>query len=1652
MWLFQADTGLLVLAAARGPHLLTGPRAPLSLVEALPVARALGEKRTLVITAGRGTAEALWMAAHAAQARSALVVPLVKENVSLGALLVVEARRGQSFAAEEAAAADLLAAQLAAAIENARLFTEGRRRADQLSRLNDITRAALAIGDYDLLLETLASRLGDLVGSDGCYLTLWDEARQRPMLAGAKTFPTDTDGETSLTQRVLEAGVAEVVDVATTLDFDLAPAAQRGVATVLALPLIAGDQRLGAALVTFDQPHTFAGDDIAQAEQAAGQIALALAKARALESERRRHTELETLREASLHLTSRLQFREVLEAILEQTFKLVPAEDAHIFLYDGRQLTFGAALWADGAHNVPYSVPRAGGLTDTVARTGQRVVVPDARHHPLYADWPWDGAIVGLPLRMGERVRGVMNVAFARPRAFDEHELRILQMLADQAAIALENARLYEGEREQREFAEALREASVTLGGTLEFEAVLDRLLDQVERVVPSDAAAILLLAPDTGQLVVTRQRYRRAADQGVSAFDSATGLTVADIPHLRAMVSSRRPLVIADTTAYPGWLPATAAPEVRSWAGVPILANQQVVAFVALARREAGFYQPHHAARLAAFAGQAALALQNARLYEAERRRAAQLSLLAEVSQQVAGTLDETELLDRVVQAMISRLGFADAAMLTWSGPDELEVVAMSATEPMAVAVGFRQKADVGIIGRAVALRAVYWSNDVSRDPYYFDPGGRSVGSAMALPLLREGELLGVLYLEASAPGVFSTTDVLAYSTLAQHVATALENARLYARARHRLRDLTALQSVSQTVASSLDLEAVIHTVVHMLHDNFGYRQVSLYQLHGEVLRLMAQVGYDADLVIGEIPIGRGVSGRAVRTRQAQFVRDVAADPDFLRATPDAHSEICVPLLKDRTVLGTLNVESDAEHPLTEADVFLLTTLAGQVTVAIENARLFTAEREQRELAEALRHAGASLGGSLDIDVIMDRLLDLIERVVPFDTANLMLYDPVRQRVHIARQRGYDQFGRDVGEQMSTMTLSVPDTPNLARMLATGRPLIIPDTTLDPDWVSVAATPHVRSWAGAPILAQGEVIAFFSLDKREPGFYQPEHAERLSAFAGQTALMLQNARLFEAQQRRAEEQRVLWHASQDFTSGLSRDAVLKAVVAHMTGALQTVRCTISLWDRANDRLVTLQDYAPADPGNRVPLGTPYSLTDYPASRGVLEQRQPLITRLDDPHSDAAERRLLLGTGHAAVLMLPLDTGEQVFGLVELFRDAQMPPFAETDVQLAQSLAAQAAVALENSRLHMALQENLQELDALLTANQALLSTLELDPLLANILAAAVAAIPAAQKGLILLTQATGAHLLVRAVHGYADARVRLLAQRSDEGFVGRVLRTNQPLLVPDTTTSEMAWYHGGLPELEAIRSTVIAPLTPKGAGGSPYGVISVEADQPGVFTERDLRLLDAFATTAAVAIDNARLHAEVQRLAVTDGLTGLANPRAFEQALTTEFSRAQRYGYALSLVIADIDSFKIYNDTYGHPAGNERLKAIAQVLRASVRDPDLPVRYGGEEFALLLPHTSKDGAEALAQRVREAAELAAPRPAGAGQPIPGYTLSLGVATFPQDAATAEDLVLAADYAELAAKRAGKNRVLAAAPLAPAVEAVPAASQPATPD
>lgn len=324
----------------------------------------------------------------------------------------------------------------------------------------------------------------------------------------------------------------------------------------------------------------------------------------------------------------------------------------------------------------------------------------------------------------------------------------------------------------------------------------------------------------------------------------------------------------------------------------------------------------------------------------EADRRKLVRLGVLEEASREIAESMDEIEIMQRTVRAVVNRFGYAEAAISLLVDEHQLEIAAIDGTEDIGFKPGYRQMVGEGIIGHTAETRAVYMTGDIETDPFYYSIGRRS-GSAACVPMLSSGQLLGVLYVESVEKNAFVQDDVQTLETLVSHAVTAIQKARLFARTQTQLRAITTMQSVSQTILSSLELPDIFQSVVQLLKDNFNYTYVSIYMLQGDVLRLGAQAGYPEEMILYEIPVTSGITGRSVQTRLIQFVHNVAADPAFLRASNDIESEICVPLLKDDQVLGVINVEAAPGHPLTDQDVALLTVLRGPILIAIENAHL---------------------------------------------------------------------------------------------------------------------------------------------------------------------------------------------------------------------------------------------------------------------------------------------------------------------------------------------------------------------------------------------------------------------------------------------------------------------------------------------------------------------------------------------------------------------------------------------------------------------------------------------------------------------------------------------------------------------------------------
>ncbi len=251
------------------------------------------------------------------------------------------------------------------------------------------------------------------------------------------------------------------------------------------------------------------------------------------------------------------------------------------------------------------------------------------------------------------------------------------------------------------------------------------------------------------------------------------------------------------------------------------------------------------------------------------------------------------------------------------------------------------------------------------------------------------------------------------------------------------------------------------------------------------------------------------------------------------------------------------------------------------------------------------------------------------------------------------------------------------------------------------------------------------------------------------------------------------------------------------------------------------------------------------------------------------------------------------------------------------------------------------------------------------------------------------------------AAAGLLDAPVRY-----GEGIEGRALQTRQAVIGDEPVP------------------LLAAPLV---AEERVLGLLTLVGDPARPFGRDDAERVGSLVGQGAVAIENARLHRLIQKQAKTDPLTQLLNRREFEEQLTREVERAQRFGTPVGLVVLDLDDFKLINDRFGHLAGDGVLKAAAGAIRQCTREIDQPARWGGEEFAVILPHTGLDGAARLAERLRQAiAERQIPTPDGRSVRV---TASFGVAALPGSGTTQVELTAAADDAVYRSKRAGKNRV-----------------------
>jgi len=403
-------------------------------------------------------------------------------------------------------------------------------------------------------------------------------------------------------------------------------------------------------------------------------------------------------------------------------------------------------------------------------------------------------------------------------------------------------------------------------------------------------------------------------------------------------------------------------------------------------------------------------------------------------------------------------------------------------------------------------------------------------VRSALCVPMKVNGRVVGVVEVLSFRPGHFSSADRQWLQTLAHQTALALENAHLYHEGRQRLAELVTLNVISQALISSLDLKEILTVITDHATWLLGV-SAALVALRDEAsgdLWCAAASGHGAHFIRDKrLAIGQGIVGWVVQHGEPALVPDVAQDPRFFgdfdkQSGFITRSILCVPLQTGGRIIGAIEALNKESGPFTQEDLRLLTSLAAPAATAIEHARLFEAEQHARRLADTLRAANLALTQTFDLDLELELLLDYLGQLVPFDSASVMLLEG-NSRLVVRAARGYP--GWAVSRQANPTTVDPQVYPALHTLVTTRKSVLISDTGQHANWRHPLGVGTVGSWLGVPLVAGGELIGLFSVEKSAANFFTEEHRKLAESLATQVAVSLQNARLF--QQVRAGRERL---------------------------------------------------------------------------------------------------------------------------------------------------------------------------------------------------------------------------------------------------------------------------------------------------------------------------------------------------------------------------------------------------------------------------------------------------------------------------------------------------------------------------------------------
>jgi len=585
----------------------------------------------------------------------------------------------------------------------------------------------------------------------------------------------------------------------------------------------------------------------------------------------------------------------------------------------------------------------------------------------------------------------------------------------------------------------------------------------------------------------------------------------------------------------------------------------------------------------------------------------------------------------------------------------------------------------------------------------------------------------------------------------------------------------------------------------------------------------------------------------------------------------------MCVPMFYGDEVLGAISVQSAVCGAFQPADYEILQAIASHVATAVHNAHLYTRSQElvakgtrDYQVAIALRQAVSAISSTLEQDAVLRRLLQALDGILTFDTAYIFLWEPPNSRsVDFKLAASYDTADRPQELSPAELEQIWGDSPLLRDIHQQKDTILLDDPAADPRWRPFPGSDKIRGWLGTPLVAGGNVLGALIIQSYQSAVFGRHQRWLSSTLAAHTAVALQNAYLYRQTQQQLNELSTLYQASATMTANLDQEFVLQSVVAEMVRALQLDSCTIFVWDRARLHFIPAAHSNLYQKANLTTEGET-AVESFGMSRVtdlekneiiqyVLATRKIYSLRSDNAYTPDRQA-LLTAAGLNAVLLVPLVRGDDVLGLLAMGQVSDLRSFTPGERRLAQSLASQAAIAIEHAHLFAQAQRRVEELATFHNIVLQLNTPLKQSTVLDAITESALKLVDATNLHIYLYEQETGKFSFGSALWRDGRREPAVTAVRSN-GLTATVVQRGEPVIINNAAEHPLFQAEGA--KAWGIQAIAGFPLK---RGEEVIGAFTITYLHPHTFTKDEVLLLNLLADQAAVAVRNARLFDESQR------------------------------------------------------------------------------------------------------------------------------------------------------------------------------------------